>query len=110
MANKTTKGCTCTINGIEITPEWLMKNRDMEFEAARQRIYKFNNGKMKARTVMSLPSEKKRKAREWKAGTWESVNIPDDGRVGSNRTGRPQGTPARKEEPAYSPGQFRINL
>lgn len=128
MARMKTKGCKCTINGILITPEWLVENKGVRHSTAVHRIYEYKRGQITADTMLAvgkanwckgksksteewrLLSDSPREGNDTRAGEWESKYIPDDGRVGSNRTGRPQGTPNLREEHAYNPGQFRLSL
>ena len=106
--SRTGDSCKAIVDGVEITPEWLVEHREMEFEAARQRIYKFNRGKMSAKTLTSYPTVKRKVkvVADWKPGTWESKNIKDRGGMGECRAGRAQGKPDSRHMPVYAHGQF----
>jgi hypothetical protein len=106
-----------------------MENKGLKYKTAQHRIYEYKLGLIPLETLLSygyadktkgksnpttefrrLQGSKTRPLRCPPAGSWEREHIRDDGRVGVTRTGRPQGSQDTREQPAYSPGQFRIAL
>ena len=118
---------TFDVNGTKMTSNTVAELCGISSECARIRFCRFRAGKITVEQVLkkngraSVHQRPTQPTQEWRKlkdksrpvfdaqpGTWERQHIPDRGDVGSCRTGRPQGAIARREQPAFSPGQFAV--